>query len=149
MRAAIWVIPYLLLGSVAIAQDPDPNSIFPGEWWNERCSKLDIQLAAADADNRLVSGLFVTGVGSGSGTQFKITGFAAGDMIAFSAALGSTGSLTSWSGQHTIINGTETIVTQWLLAANLSEDADEEKNMWRSLWTGADSFVKQKPSNCP
>lgn len=149
MRTTVSIAFLLLLSGAALAQEPVPTDIFPGVWWNERCSKIDVQLAAAGADNFLVSGSFTTGVGTGTGSPFDITGYAAGDMIAFSAALGSTGSLTSWSGQHTLVQGTEKIITQWLLAANLSEDADEDKKLWQSLWTGADNFVKQKPSHCP
>ena len=139
----------VLLASPSLAQSaPDPSSIFPGKWWNERCSTIDLTVTEAAPDQFEVGGTFTTGVGSGVGNSVPITGYVAGDLIAFSAALGATGSLTSWSGQHTLDTGEDVISTQWLLAANLSDDEDEKETLWRSLWTGSDNFKKTKPSDC-
>lgn len=140
----------LVMAGPAIAQtEQDPTTLFSGLWWNERCSTIELKVEQPTTGEFVLSGTFTTGVGSGTGSPHDVTGYVSNDLIAFSAALGDTGSLTSWTGQHTMINGTETVVTQWLLAANLSEDAKEPDTLWRSLWTGADNFVRQKPSTCP
>jgi hypothetical protein len=135
---------FLLFGATAvgIAQDAKPD--FSGEWWNERCSKMSLTV-----NGESLTGKYETAVGSGTGNQFDLVGFTSGDVVAFSVNFGTEGSLTSWSGQDTMVNGKETIETMWLLAANLSNDADEPKTIWRSTWTGADNFVRAKPASCP
>ncbi|TAW32062.1 hypothetical protein ELH93_22250 [Rhizobium leguminosarum] len=126
----------------ASAQDATPD--FSGEWWNERCSKMTLTVTGES-----LAGKYETGVGGGSGHQFDLAGFTSGDMVAFSVNFGTEGSLTSWSGQDTMVNGQEMIETMWLLTANLSNDTDEPKTIWKSTWTGADNFVRAKPASCP
>lgn len=143
MKAAvIMMLCAFAITTGAIAQDAAPD--FSGDWWNERCSKMSLTVTGQN-----LTGKYETGVGGGGGKQFDLVGFTSGDMVAFSVNFGTEGSLTSWSGQDTFINGQEVIETMWLLAANLSNDADEPKTIWRSTWTGADNFVRAKPSSCP
>ncbi|WP_420882179.1 avidin/streptavidin family protein [Rhizobium gallicum] len=142
MKIALASLCLYLAGlSTALGQTA-PN--FAGDWWNGRCSKMSLTV-----NGEQLSGKYETAVGGGTGTEFDLTGFTSGDMVAFSVNFGSEGSLTSWAGQDTMVNGLETIETMWLLAANLSDDADEPKTMWRSTWTGADNFVRTKPAHCP
>lgn len=124
-----------------VAQDPRPD--LSGEWWNERCSHMDLTISGEN-----VSGNYWTGVGSGIGDAFDLVGFNSGDMLAFSVNFGTEGSLTSWSGQHTVVRGVEMIPTLWHLAANLSPDAGEEETLWRSIWSGANTYVRNKPAHC-
>ena len=86
------------------------------------------------------TGVYRTGVGSPNPIEeFDLVGFATGDLLSFTVNFGQYASLTSWSGQHTIEAGAERIKTMWLLARNV-EDANEPKNLWGAILTGADTF---------
>ncbi len=142
----ILALILLLPPSGLTAQDA-PNDArnpeFSGEWWNELCSRMDL-----DVENGRLSGSYWTGVGSGQDEEFELTGFVSGDLIAYSVNFGSQGSLTSWSGQHTVERGEEKIKTMWLLAGNLSSDEEEADTLWRSIWTGANTYTRDRPEFC-
>ncbi len=115
---------------------PTPSVNFNGKWRNDLKSEMDLTVDGAGA----VAGVYRTGVGSpGATEEFFLAGFASGDLLSFSVNFGKYGSLTSWSGQHTTEGGAERIKTMWLLARNVA-DADEPKEMWGAVLTGADVF---------
>ncbi|GAA4459390.1 avidin/streptavidin family protein [Nibrella saemangeumensis] len=117
---------------------PVPSVNFKGVWVNELGSKMTLDVT----DGGNVSGTYVTNVGSpGKTEEFPLTGFASGDLIAFTVNFGKYGSLTSWSGQHTETENGAVIKTMWLLAENVP-DQNEPKNLWGAVLTGADEFTR-------
>lgn len=96
-----------------------------------------------------LSGTYTSAVGANAGTPYPLSGFRAGiDLIAFAVDFGPTGSLATWAGQHTVERGSEKIATMWQLTVNVADDK-EEADLWRSIWTGADNFSRNKPAHCP
>lgn len=109
---------------------------FNGNWRNELKSDMELTVDNAGA----VTGTYRTGVGvPGATEEFDLVGFASGDLLSFTANFGQYGSLTSWVGQHTMAGGAERIRSLWLLARNVA-DADEDKQLWGAVLTGADTF---------
>ena len=118
----------------------DTPADFSGTWWSERCSKMDIKVGAGG----LLSGGFTS---PGIATSYPLTGFRAGtDLIAFSVSFGAS-SIASWTGQHTLIAGAETIMTMWHLAQDVPDD-QELLRLWASNLTGYDNFRRAKPAYC-
>lgn len=142
MRA---VVLSLLLSSLvtpaAYAQVPID---FAGTWWNERCSKMELTV-----NGDQLSGQYTSAVGKNAGQPYALIGYRAGvDLIAFAVNFGTTGSLATWAGQHTVERGIEKIVTQWHLAINVPDDKEAEQ-LWGAVWTGSDRFERSKPNQCP
>lgn len=118
----------------------DTPADFSGTWWSERCSKVDLKVGAGG----LLSGSFSS---PGVPTPYPVTGFRTGnDLIAFSVSFGGS-SIASWTGQHTLIAGTETIMTMWHLAQDVPDD-QELLRLWSSNLTGYDNFRRGKPAYC-
>ena len=70
---------------------------FNGTWLNELGSELHLEV---DGQGR-VTGTFQTAVGAPQPTQkFEVTGFVAGDVLAFCVNFGAYASLSSWVGQR-------------------------------------------------
>lgn len=110
---------------------------FDGLWRNELSSEMELKVDKASGN---VTGVYRTGVGTPQPTEdFKLVGFAAGDLLSFTVNFGKYGSLTSWSGQSTFIDGATVIETMWLMAENVP-DADEPSKLWSAMLTGADNF---------
>ncbi len=119
------------------ASAPAPSVNFDGTWKNELTSDMTIKVTAGK-----VTGKYRTGVGDPTpAEEFDLVGFAAGDQISFTVNFSKYGSLTSWVGQHTMEGGIGVIKTMWLLSRNVA-DPDEPKNLWGSVLTGYDNFVR-------
>lgn len=89
-----------------------------------------------------VTGTYRTQVGSpGDQEVFDLVGFASGDLLSFTVNFGKHGSLTSWVGQHTDLNGVGMIRTLWHLASNV-RDAQEPDRLWGAILAGADNFTR-------
>lgn len=117
-----------------------PNVNFNGVWRNELNSDMTLKVVRGK-----VTGRYRTGVGQpGPTEQFPLVGFAAADQISFTVNFSKYGSLTSWVGQHTIEDGKGVIKTMWLLSKNVA-DLEEPRQIWGSVLTGYDNFVRQKP----
>jgi hypothetical protein len=115
---------------------PPPAVDFNGKWRNELNSEMNLTV---DADGS-VTGNYRTGVGTPSPSEeFDLVGFAAGDLLSFSVNFGKYASLTSWSGQLTVVADDEVIKTLWLLARNVEDPAEPDK-LWGAVLTGADNF---------
>ncbi|MGV0653541.1 avidin/streptavidin family protein [Mycolicibacterium thermoresistibile] len=109
---------------------------FNGTWLNELGSELHLEV---DGQGR-VTGTFQTAVGAPQPTQkFEVTGFVAGDVLAFCVNFGAYASLSSWVGQHTVEDGNEVIKAMWLLGRDI-KDADEPTDLWSAVLTGASNF---------
>lgn len=117
---------------------PVPTVNFNGKWRNELNSEMNLTV---DVQGN-VTGKYKTGVGTPAPTEeFNLVGFASGDLLSFTVNFGAYGSLTSWSGQHTVENKTEVIKTMWLLARNV-KDPDEPANLWGAVLVGYDNFQR-------
>lgn len=119
------------IDSVALSVD------FNGLWRNELSSEMEL---VVDKASGKVSGVYRTGVGTPQPTEdFDLVGFASGDLLSFTVDFGKYGSLTSWAGQSSVIDGETVIKTMWLMAENVP-DVDEPSKLWSAMLTGADSF---------
>lgn len=127
---------FLLKKNLTLVSPPTPTVDFTGEWENQLKSKMQIEVLT----NGHIKGNYVTAVGDPSNMEeFEVTGVATGDLISFIVNFGKYGSITSWTGQHTIEDGKEKIATLWHLAKNF-KDEEEEAKIWSATWTGADNF---------
>lgn len=115
-----------------------PTVNFTGKWKNDLGSTMEISVNV----NGTVTGKYKTAVGQPDNfEEFDLIGYASGDLISFTANFGKYGSITSWTGQHTIKNENEVIFTMWHMAVNV-EDADENKKLWGSVWSGYNNFER-------
>ena len=81
--------------------------------------------------------------GEGGTVSGPITGYVAGDVIAFSVLWpGATASITSWVGQLVTENGEQTLDTLWHLILDVP-DAQDPSSIWTTIYAGADSFKRQ------
>jgi hypothetical protein len=107
-----------------------------GTWYNQHGSTLELEV---DEGGRL-AGEFRSHTGLAKPSDpCLVTGYAAGDIVAFVVDFSRFGSLTTWAGHRLQEDGAEIIRACWQLAVRLSmKHADEET--WRGVWTGEDEF---------
>ena len=111
---------------------------FSGRWRNQHGSEMQLRVGPGGR----LTGTYHTAVGAPSPKQeFELAGFACGDLVAFTVNFGRFGSLTAWTGQHTLAEGAERIHTLWHLAKNIP-DADESGALWAGVLAGADTFER-------
>ena len=130
----------LLKDTLTLTNSPEQiqNINFIGKWENELGSTMEITRNM----NGLLEGTYTTAVGQPPNMEtFKLTGFASGDLISFVVDFGKYGSITSWTGQHSLKEGSEIIFTMWHMAINL-KDEEEDKKIWGSVWTGYNNFKR-------
>jgi hypothetical protein len=111
------------------------NPAIEGTWHNQHGSELDLAID----DEGLIRGIFRSAVGLSPGQQCPVTGFATGDLLSFVAQFVHHDCLTAWVGHHVVEDGHESIETLWHMAG-ISPDAPGGKDLWRSVWSGADVF---------
>lgn len=130
----------VMLGSVdAKAHDLD------GVWVNEAGSAVEIQVA----DNGSLSGHYQTELGQpDADSQFVLTGWAQGDVVAFSVSFTGFGSITSWSGQLAKDDKGDFIRTLWQHTRDIPE-GEEAEDLWRSITAGAATFRRADPTLIP
>lgn len=104
-------------------------------WVNELGSVLTINTIAP---NGLMTGIYITNVGCGSGTAQPMTGWYysgnTGGAITFSVYWSGCNSVTSWSGQYNINNGNFQALWYLTLASAPA---------WNGINAGSDTFVPQ------
>lgn len=112
-----------------------------GTWYNEHGSKLVLEIAP---DGRL-TGSFESALGlAAPGERFPVTGFAAGDLVAFTVSFGKYLSLTNWAGHRTVADdGEEILETAWQMAVSPPPAKDVER--WKGTWTGSNVFRRRPP----
>jgi hypothetical protein len=116
---------------------------FSGDWWSQRCG-----LATLVEQGSLLSGVYIPSSGLEAGRKLPLTGFRSGtDLISFVVNFGSNGPITAWTGQHTVERGTGEIITQWHMTTDIP-DEEEDRELYTSIWAGADVFVRAKPRHC-
>jgi avidin family protein len=125
-----------LLNRAAPRAAPNPFAGFAGTWKNEYDSTAEFTVNGSN-----VSGLYTSTV-SGTNTTVKgqITGWCAGNLIAFTVLWSGNASMTAWVGQITTTKaGVETLETLWHLVTDISEDPTK---VWQSVLAGADFFTR-------
>lgn len=107
-----------------------------GLWVNEAGSAVDISVH----DDGSLSGHYRTELGKPDAqSQFDLTGWAQGDVVAFSVSFADYGSITSWSGQLAEDDKGDFIRTLWQHTRDIPEE-DEAEDLWRSITAGAATF---------
>lgn len=107
-----------------------------GTWYNEHGSKMTLEVAA---DGQL-TGVFESAVGlAAPGERFPVSGFATGDLVAFTVNFGKYLSLTTWVGYRAVEDdGEEVLRTSWQMA--VSPPATKIDERWKGTWTGSNLF---------
>ena len=109
-----------------------------GRWRNQHGSEMQLRVGPGGR----LTGTYHTAVGAPSPKQeFELAGFACGDLVVFTVNFGRFGSLTAWTGQHTVAEGVERIHTLWHLAKNIPHE-DEARAPWAGVLAGADTFER-------
>jgi hypothetical protein len=126
------------LRSAKPATSPGAAPRFQGRWKNDMGSTMELHVAPDGS----LKGTYQTNVGAAKPWErFELSGYVAGDLIAFVANFGKYDSLTAWVGQHTVDGGRERIRTLWHLANNVP-DSEEPTRLWSSILTGANDFER-------
>jgi len=127
----------VLLGGCETAYANDLD----GLWINEAGSAVQISVAQDGA----LSGYYQTELGKpDADSQFDLTGWAQGDVVAFSVNFTGFGSITSWSGQLSTDKDGAFIRTLWQHTRDIAEE-DEAEDLWRSITAGAATFRRPDP----
>lgn len=144
MKKRIYFSSLLLLNSVPLTtMAASPTCADPkGAWANELMSTLNI--STIDATSGMLQGTYSSPSGT-SGQEFKLVGWVNHaqprpdkdnvKVISFSVHWGQYGSVTSWSGYCTDINGVPTIKTIWNLVRPNSDFT------WDHVLTNSDTFT--------
>ena len=141
MRVEGAVAALCISCAVALAEDTRPMD-FSGDWWSNRCA-----LATLVEQGSLLSGVYIPSFGLEAGRKLPLTGFRSGlDLISFVVNFGSNGPITAWAGQHAVEGKTEKIITQWHMTIDVPDE--DEATVYKSITTGADVFVRDKPRHC-
>lgn len=121
-----------------------------GTWYNELGSTMTLTVTADPINGSIVSGTYVTAVGSAAGT-YTLTGITdegtgdatpnVGFTVSWTNLSGNSNSVTSWSGQLQNINGQDVITTFWLLTTETSVAND-----WDATNVGQDTFTTTPPT---
>ena len=142
MRVKASVIILFIGCAAALAEDTKPIN-FSGDWWNGRCGH-----ATFVEQGSFLGGQYIPSSGSEAGQKLPLTGFRSGiDLISFVVNFGSNGPITAWTGQHTVEEGIEKIITQWHMTIDVP-DEEEMMELYKSIWTGTDVFIRTKPKHC-
>ncbi len=115
-----------------------PKVDFSGVWRNQLGSEMELHHSGES-----IKGKYRTAVGKPSPhEEFELQGFGVGDLIVFVVNFGDYGSVTSWSGQHSLdSDGNHHIQTLWHLARPMS-DEKEPTELWSAILAGSSLFCK-------
>jgi hypothetical protein len=113
-----------------------------GIWYNQHGSRIELVVT----DTGAVQGTFRSPIGLSKGKdEARVLGFTSGNLISFVADFSKYASLTAWTG-HIVGDGSESVMeTQWQMTVAISGRASNE-DLWRGIWTGADTFQRQNPA---
>jgi hypothetical protein len=118
---------------------------FDGLWYNQHGSKLELKVKPGGA----IDGTFWSGAGLAAQerTGRPVSGYCAGDLVAFVCDFGKYGSLTTWTGHLVSERDAPVLEAQWQMAVALPA-RDRPEELWRGIWTGADVF-RRAPTEAP
>jgi hypothetical protein len=135
MRKLFLITALLAFAQTVWAQTAAAHEL-DGLWVNEAGSAVQIRVA----DDGSLSGHYRTELGKpDAASQFALTGWAQGDVVAFSVSFTDFGSITSWSGQSSEDDKGEFIRTLWQHTRDIAQE-DEAQDLWRSITAGAATF---------
>lgn len=132
----IAIIAALITGCQTAAAPIVLANDLDGLWVNEAGSAVEISVQ----EDGSLSGHYQTELGKpDADSQFTLTGWAQGDVVAFSVSFTEFGSITSWSGQLSEDDDGAFIRTLWQHTRDIAEE-DEAEDLWRSITAGAATF---------
>lgn len=121
----------------------DDRERYSGTWYNQHGSSMELSVTEAGK----VSGRFRSGVGlSQRDEHFDVTGFAAGEVIAFIVDFSKYETLTTWTGHLAVEGGAPEIQAMWHMA--VATPPRHGRDLWKGTWTGADVF-RREPASRP
>lgn len=112
---------------------------FSGHWVNQMKSTMELTITGSDVTGTYESSTSAVDPTGGS-IKGALKGYIAGDLISFTV-LWPHGSITAWTGQMVDDKTAPRIKTLWHLVTEIP-DADEEKQLWKSTFAGADDFTR-------
>jgi len=116
----------------------DDRKRYSGTWYNQHGSSMELSVSEAGE----VSGKFRSGVGlSHRDESFEMTGFSAGDVIAFIADFSKYETLSTWTGHFVTDAGAPEIQANWHMA--VATPPRHGRDLWKGTWTGADVFRRE------
>lgn len=126
----------LILSACQTASAQSDIPALQGLWVNEAGSSVFLNLSEDGA----LSGYYQTELGApDADSQFPLTGWVQGDVVAFSVNFVGFGSITSWSGQLSEDTDGPYIRTLWHYTKDIP-DAEESEDLWRTINTGYAMF---------
>jgi Avidin family len=144
MRRYTIISPFLFC-LVAFGANASEPIDFSGVWWSGRCAQVTLSQVG-----NLLSGHYSPKTGSAADQSFDLTGARSGiDLIAFIVSVGRNGPIIAWAGQHTVQNGEQMIIMKWHMTVDVPDEEETEDTILAAVWTGADTFKRDKPSFCP
>lgn len=136
------LIATLLGGCQMVSAKPAYANDLDGLWVNEAGSAVELFVN----DDGSLSGHYRTELGKpDSDSQFDLSGWAQGDVVAFSVSFTDYGSITSWSGQLAEDDKGDFIRTLWQHTRDIPQE-DEAEDLWRSITAGAAMFRRADPT---
>ena len=142
MRVNASVVALFFSCTATLAEDPKPID-FGGDWWSNRCGH-----AIFFEKGSVLEGKYIPPSGPEVGQNLPMTGFRSGiDLISFVVNFGRNGPITAWTGQHIVEEGIQKIVTHWHMTIDIP-DEEEATELYKSIWTGSDIFIRTKPGHC-
>jgi hypothetical protein len=123
-------------GDRATPVEPPELRAVLGTWYNQHGSELVLE----SSGERKLSGYFKSRSGlAKGGERCAVTGYVAGDLVAFVVDFGRFDSLTAWTGHFVIESDEPRIRACWHMSVKVPlRHADDE--LWRGTWTGEDEF---------
>lgn len=121
------------------------QKLLSGVWHNQHNSQMHIEVD----ESGKIAGCFLSGVISqeDTATYYPLTGFALGDVFAFSVAFSNHGTITTWIGQVVDEEGAS-FEASWQMVVDANQDKEKS---WKSKWSGQDRFVRgpRELETCP
>ncbi len=110
---------------------------FSGSWVNELGSSMEL-----DVNGTVVTGSYRTAVGEPDpGQPYPLSGVINDDLIVFNVDWLQNGSISTWAGQLTMIDGQPVIETMWYLVRQVP-DPKEPTELWADTLAGSDRFQR-------
>ncbi|GHA85732.1 hypothetical protein GCM10009069_06180 [Algimonas arctica] len=135
----------ILAGCQTVSANTASAHDLDGLWVNETGSAVELSVK----DDGSLTGHYRTELGKpDADSQFALTGWAQGDVVAFSVSFTDYGSITSWSGQLAQDDQGDFIRTLWQHTRDIAEE-DEVEDLWRSITAGAATFRRADASVIP
>ena len=132
MHRSLFGLGLAFMAIPACAQTNAADNPLSGTWVNDAGSAVTLCLSGTGQ----LSGIYQTELGAPDPeSEFPLTGWVNGDVLAFSVRFDGFGSITSWSGQLTEDDKGPFIRTLWHYTKDIP-DAEEPEDIWRTINSG-------------